>query len=107
MPTPTCPNRTVPPPEDPHPHPSPVSQDPVGGREEDPGTGTKEAGKEKDRDKHQGGGREKVHAREEGGPTESRGKVKKVPTRTGPCCTPSTRHCNGPAPHKGLHFHKK
>ena len=75
-PTPACPNRTEPPPEGPHPHPSPVSQDPTGEKEEDPGTGTKEAGKEKDRDTHQGGGREKVHAREEGGPGESRGKGK-------------------------------
>ena len=35
--------------------------------------------------------------------------VKKVPTRTGPCCTPSaiTRHSQGLPPHKGLHFHKK
>ena len=75
-PTPTRPDRTVPPPEGPHPHPSPVSQDQAGEKEEDPGIETKEAGKEIDRDKHEGGGREKVHAREEGGPTESRGKGK-------------------------------
>ena len=75
-PTPTSPDRTVPPPEDPHPHPPPVSHDPAGEKEEGPGTGTKEADKEEDGDKHQGGRREKVHAREEGGPTESRGKGK-------------------------------
>ena len=34
------------------------------------------AGKEKDRDTHQGGGREKVHAREKGEPTESTGNCK-------------------------------
>ena len=33
----------------------------------DPRSGTKEVGKEKERDKHQGGGRSKVHAREEAG----------------------------------------
>ena len=35
--------------------------------------------------------------------------LKKVPSRTGPCCTPSTitRHSQGLAPHQGLHFHKK
>ena len=35
--------------------------------------------------------------------------IKKVPTRTGPCCAPSTitRHSHGLAPHQGLHFHKK
>ena len=35
--------------------------------------------------------------------------VKKVPTRTGPCCTPSTitRHSQGLAPHQGLHFRTK
>ena len=40
---------------------------------------------------------------------EPRGEKKKVPTRTGPCCTPSTitRHSQGLAPHQGLHFHKK
>ena len=32
--------------------------------------------------------------------------VMKVPTRTGPCCTPSTRHSHGPAPHQALH-HKQ
>ena len=40
-------------------------------------TRTREPGPKKqakDRDTHQGGGREKVHAREEGGPTKSRGK---------------------------------
>ena len=33
------------------------------------------------------------------------GAVKKVPTRTVPCCTPSTitRHSEGLAPHQGLH----
>ena len=45
--------------------------------------------------------------------SELRPVVKKVPTRTGPCCTSSTitRHSQGLAPHKGLHgfhgFHKK
>ena len=35
--------------------------------------------------------------------------VKKVPTRTGPCCSPSTinRHSQGLAPHQGLHFPTK
>ena len=40
-------------------------------------------------------------------PVQSIGSLlKKVPTRTGPCCTPSTCHSHGPAPHQGLHFHK-
>ena len=50
------------------------TQDPTGEKEEGLRTGAKEAGKRKDRDTHQGGGRENVHAREEGGPTEGRGK---------------------------------
>ena len=53
--------------ESPHPLPSSISQDPAGEKEEDPTSGTKEVGREKDRDKHQGGGRRKVHAREDGG----------------------------------------
>ena len=52
------------------------TQDPTGEKEEGPRTGAKEAGKGKDRDTHQGGDREKVHAREEGEPTEGRGKGK-------------------------------
>ena len=75
-PSPTRPYCTVPPPEGRRPHPCPVSQDPAGEKEEDPGTGTKEAGKEKDRDHHQGGGREKVRAKQEDGRTESREKGK-------------------------------